>query len=190
MKKKTKLENPVLIHASLKENRGSIIRNGLYASQNPILINGIYTFPEGRGHLKKLFNKNDYDFYAITLKPTSIVYWTEASRPLDFVLGNCGVKVIDVWKYILRGTFLRSRKEILLAEKNKELWLDWKSEFSRSAEKYLIDNNYSCIQQGGEFVITNLDAIDSIFLIQNPPIKIKVSYFKFKSSKITETGLV
>lgn len=169
MKNGGSFEKSVFIHSAEKEHRDSIIANGLHGSKNPVVINGIFTFPEQWGHHKSSFDKSQFDQYKIKLKDNAVIFWTDSNRPLDALMGSGTPEYNKVYNDILKNTSLKSKDEVMnvlmnLHGGNNEVWFKWKAEFSRGIEKYLNQNGYAGIQQGGEIVITDLNAIESITL--------------------------
>lgn len=156
------------IHASDKKNRRSILENGLGASNNPVIVNGIYTFPKDWGHWgQETFG--DKDWYYIKLKKDAKIYWTDADRPIDMEFGRGSSEFKRVYKDLVAKTG-KTKKEIAYLQ--GEEWFAWKTEFSRLMEGYLRDNGYDAIQKGGEVVIVNLDAIQSVLLDNKTPVKL------------------
>jgi len=156
------------IHASDKKNRKSILENGLGASNNPVIVNGIYTFPKDWGHWgQETFG--DKDWYYIKLKKDAKIYWTDADRPIDMEFGRGSSEFKRVYKDLIAKTG-KTKKEIAYLQ--GEEWFEWKTQFSRLMEEYLRDNGYDAIQKGGEVVIVNLDAIQSVLLDNKTPIKL------------------
>ena len=157
-------EKSVFIHSAEKTDRDSIIENGLHASKNPVLITGIYTFPkQWKHHLQ--FSKKEYDYYEIRLKPDTKLFWTESDRPIDALLGNGNEEYNKVWADIISKTSLKNRESILsVITTNQKAWFKWKEQFSLGMDKYLKENNYAGIQEGGQVIITYFDAIESVLM--------------------------
>ena len=182
------LKESVFIHSAEKEHRDSIIANGLHASKNPVVLNGIYTFPEAWGHHLQ-FDKKYYDQYEIRLKGGSEIYWTDSDRPMDALLGSGTADYRQLWQKLIQNTSLKSKEEIINSltgmGEDKEKWFKWKTEFSRELEKYLNENGYAGIQEGGQIVITDLNSIKDITLNGK---KIKVNLDK-KTKKMKNDNL-
>ncbi len=163
------LKKHILIHSAKKEHRDSIAKNGLHASKNPVVINGIFTFPEEWGHHKTSFDKKSYDYYEIILKDNAVIFWTDSDRPMDAIFGNGSDEYVQVYDKLIVNTSAKSREGVMqfisgFQSGDNKKWFDWKTEFSREMEKYLNENGYAGIQEGGQIVITDLNSIESIKL--------------------------
>lgn len=166
---KGQFEKSVFIHSAEKTNRNSILENGLHATKNPVILKGIFTFPEQWGHHKDAFDKKEFDFYKITLKDGSKLFWTDSDRPMDAIFGNGNDEYNKVYDKLVQNTSAKNREGVMkfisgFQGGDNKKWFDWKSEFSREMEKYLAENNYAGIQEGGQVVITDLNSIESITL--------------------------
>jgi hypothetical protein len=180
-------EKSVFIHSAEKENRDSIVEHGLRTTNNPVLIKGIYTFPEQWGHHKDSFDKKHYDFYEIRLKNDAKLFWTDTDRPMDAIFGNGSDEYGKVYDKLVSNTSAKNREGVMkfisgFQGGDNKKWFDWKTEFSREMEKYLSENKYAGIQEGGQVVITDLDSIESILL--NGKTEIKVGH----NEKMSKSG--
>jgi hypothetical protein len=161
------------VHSSKKENRKSISEHGLGASDNPVITSGIYTFPEEDA--REMFDPKEYDYYHIKLKPGSKILITDSDRPMDYVLGNFASPFKKEWERIVKETGLNGQEDILKLLGTRDEWFEWKAKFHRGVERYLQDNGYAGIQEGGQFTITDLSKIESIKLNDESDALVKVN---------------
>jgi len=171
-------EKEILVHSTEKSNTPSIIENGLGASDNPVITSGIYTFPQSWDLHNSSFDKKQTDFYYIKMKPGSKILWTDADRPMDYLFGRVGKEFKPVWEKIVKETGMKDENSIFGLGMGTPAWFEWKTKFHRAVEKYMKDNGYDYIQEGGQIVITNLDAIESIMLNKKMPIKINLDKYR------------
>lgn len=176
-------EREILVHGTNKENTPSILEDGLGASDNPVITSGIYTFPVSWDNHNTSFDKKTTDFYYIKMKPGSKILWTDADRPMDYLFGRVGKEFRPAWEKILKETGVKDEETLYYLGVGSPGWFEWKTKFHRAVEKYMIENGYDYIQEGGQIVITNLGAIESIMLNKKTPIKInKEKYRQGKKS--------
>jgi len=116
---------------------------------------------------KEVFGGEGKDEYRIKLKPDAKILWTDTDRPMDMYYGGGNKQYKKIYAEML-GKTGKTKEQVLAMddiEDDKEfdeVWFGWKTKFSRELEKYLSENNFDVIQQGGEFVIVNVDSIESV----------------------------
>lgn len=152
----------IFVHSSKKSNLESIKKEGLGATDNPVITCGIYTFTEADA--KEMFSRSEYDFYYIRLKPDSKILYTDSDRPLDYLTGNFESPFKKEWERIIKETGMNGPEDIMKIFGRGEPWFAWKTKFHRAVEKYLAENGYAGIQEGGQTVITDLNQIASVRL--------------------------
>lgn len=150
----------LFVHSSEKDTADSITEKGLGASGNPVLTRGIYTFL--KEDADESYDKKQFDHYHIRLKKGSKILYTDSDRPLDYLIGNFNSPFRAEWDKIIKNTGISGPEEIMAIFGKGEVWFTWKAKFHREIEKYLEANGYAGIQEGGQIVITNLDAIESV----------------------------
>jgi len=142
--------NRPLIHETRKENLKSILNNGFNKSKNENITMGVYTIPEKwKGESFGDGSSRGGVEISIKLKDGAKIFWSDTDRPMDFYNGRGN-------KY-----FVKLFKEL---SNKKSQWLSFEDriKYLRKFEKWLSQNGYCGVQQGGEIVITDLSCIDSI----------------------------
>lgn len=140
------------IHEAEKQNVEDILKNGFKIGTNPYITTGVYTIPI-------VYKQNKFDEtnrtqeLAIYLKKGSKIFWTNSERPTDYYRGY-GNKFYEKLYSHLNSGHKTPRDDW----NNKETQRD----FCRRMEKWLFENGYVGVQQGGEIVITDLNAIQDI----------------------------
>jgi GNAT superfamily N-acetyltransferase len=134
-----------LIHETIKEYAKSILKEGFKKSSNKNITLGVYTIP-------LVWKESPFDNSSrsgielkVKLKKGSKIFWTNTNRPMDFYYG-VGNKYFNSLFKKLGGKHDDSTR----------------LKFLRNFEKWLDDNGYCGVQQGGEIVITNLSCIDIV----------------------------
>jgi hypothetical protein len=148
----------IFVHETNKEDANSILENGFKINENPVITNGVYTIPKnwkqnniGRGGVE----------LEIILKPNKKIFWTDTDRPMDYFLGFGNKFFTKLYKKLNKGEISPYQARVEMNDDNQ--WFKSKINFSRKMEKWLEDNGYVGIQQGGEVVLTDL----SSFVIKN-----------------------
>ena len=139
------------IHETKKENANSILKNGFRLGSNPRITKGIYTIP-----LQWKREKFDWGVESIELeielKEGSKIFWTNTERPSDFYYGQGNKYFNNLYKKLHKG--------------NPSLLKDGSDEnriaYNKRMEKWLDENGYVGVQQGGEIVITDPKAIEKV----------------------------
>lgn len=153
------------IHETDKGSAEKIINQGFVLKPKKN-TNGIYTIPYGFKNEK--FDKNKVELI-VWLKPNSKILWTDTKYPSDFYVGygnkfyqNIYKELNPEWESTLKnqGDFLGSSKQ---------------GEFCRKLESWLKENGYCGVQQGGEYVITDLSCVD---------------YIEYKDDEYEDGGLI
>ena len=134
-----------LIHETINKYANSILKEGFKKSSNKNITLGVYTIP-------LVWKKSPFDNSSrsgteikVKLKKGSKIFWTNTNRPMDFYYG--------VGNKYFNSLFKK------LGGKNDD---STRLKFLRNFEKWLDDNGYCGVQQGGEIVITNLSCIDKV----------------------------
>jgi hypothetical protein len=88
---------------------------------------------------------------------------------MDAIFGNGSDEYRQVYDKLVANTSAKNREGVMefitgFQSGNNENWFNWKTEFSREVEKYLNENGYVGIQEGGQIVITDLNSIESVTL--------------------------
>ena len=148
----------IFVHETNKEDANSILENGFKINENPVITNGVYTIPKnwkqnniGRGGVE----------LEIILKPNKKIFWTDTDRPMDYYLGFGNKFFTKLYKKLNKGEISPYQARVEMNDDNQ--YFKSKINFSRKMEKWLEDNGYVGIQQGGEVVLTDL----SSFVIKN-----------------------
>jgi ribosomal protein S18 acetylase RimI-like enzyme len=150
-----------LIHETTKDNAKSILKGGFKVGNNHNITKGVYTIP--MDWKNKKFDEKKEELI-ITLKEGSNIFWTNSERPTDYYIGDGNKFYQNLYKKINNG-FITPNDDYFNKEVNKE--------FNERMEKWLKENKYVGVQQGGEIVITDLNAISSLKILNrsNPDIR-------------------
>ena len=141
-----------LIHETNNENAKIILEKGFNLSKNQFITNGVYTIPIIYKNEK--FDRTDRTKELVVwLKEGAKIFWTNSERPTDYYLGYGNEYYEKLYNKINLGH--KSPKDDW---QNK----DYQKYFCRRMEKWLKENGYAGVQQGGEIVITDLSAIDYV----------------------------
>lgn len=147
------------IHETSQEDAKSILQNGFILSEK-VITKGVYTIPESWKEAKLNRPNNQSIELSVLLKKGAKIFWTDSDRPTDYYYGYGNKFYIKLYKKLNKGEV--SPYEAYIKMNDRELWHKRKAEFCRKMEKWLKENGYCGIQQGGEIVITDLQAIKSI----------------------------
>ncbi len=150
---KVNMSDIPFIHETTKEIADKILKEGFIVSKNDNITKGVYTIPIV--YKKEPFNGQEIEI-EVLLKPNSKIFWTNTKRPNDFYYGVGNNFFNDL--FIKLGGNINDNNRIV---------------FLRNMEKWLSNNGYCGVQQGGEIVITDLSCIESIqqFERHNPDIQ-------------------
>ena len=150
---KVNMSDIPFIHETTKEIADKILKEGFIVSKNDNITKGVYTIPIV--YKKEPFNGQEIEI-EVLLKPNSKIFWTNTKRPNDFYYGVGNNFFNDL--FIKLGGNINDNNRIV---------------FLRNMEKWLSNNGYCGVQQGGEIVITDLSCIESIqqFERHNPDIR-------------------
>jgi hypothetical protein len=141
----------LLIHEAPEENAIQIKKEGFRKPQNEIITKGVYTIPLAWKN-KKFDDRPVSQELVITLKEGSKIFWSNSPRPTDFYIGYGNKFYENLFNELNKG-YTSPRKSY--TDENRSSYL-------RRFEKWLKNNGYVGVQQGGEIVITDYSAIDSI----------------------------
>lgn len=142
---------PYIHEASIDEAQ-KILKSGFVIGRNPIITKGVYTIPIVWKNEK--FNPtNETQELIVWLKDGVEIFWTNSERPTDYYIGYGNKYYNNLYNKLNLGH--KTPKDDF---NNK----DYQEAFCRRMEKWLKENNYVGVQQGGEIVITDLNAIDYI----------------------------
>lgn len=139
-----------LIHETEKDNIDSILNSGFRKPTNENITLGIYTIPEKwKSSSFGATSSRSGGELEIKLKEGAKIFWSNSDRPMDFYSGRGN-------KYFVKLFTQLSNK--------KPQWLSFEDriKFLRKFEKWLSQNGYCGVQQGGEIVITDLSCIETI----------------------------
>ena len=166
------------IHETDELIANKILVDGFKLPTNPHVTKGVYTTPIVYKNEK--FNRtNKTKELSIWLKDGAKIFWTNSERPTDYYLGY-GNKF-----------YQKLYDEINLGHKTpKDDWnnKEYQQQFCRRMEKWLKDNGYAGVQQGGEIVITDLSAIDYVELFNRENYDLQYKRGGKTSKKIEATG--
>ena len=153
---KVNMSDIPFIHETTKEIADKILKEGFIVSKNDNITKGVYTIPIV--YKKESFNSQEIEL-EVFLKPNSKIFWTNTKRPMDFYYG-VGNNFFNAL-FIKLGGNQRDNNRIV---------------FLRNMEKWLSNNGYCGIQQGGEIVITDLSCIESIQQFERHNTDIHIRY--------------
>lgn len=153
---KVNMSDISFIHETSKEIADKILKEGFIVSKNENITKGVYTIPIV--YKKESFNSQEIEL-EVFLKPNSKIFWTNTKRPMDFYYG-VGNNFFNAL-FIKLGGNQRDNNRIV---------------FLRNMEKWLSNNGYCGIQQGGEIVITDLSCIESIQQFERHNTDIHIRY--------------
>ena len=140
------------IHETKKSAVQEILKSGFVIGTNPVITKGVYTIPIVWKNEK--FDRTDNtQELVIWLKEGAKIFWTNTERPTDYYLGYGNKFYENLYSKLNEGH--KSPKDDF---NNKQ----YQEAFCRRMEKWLKDNGYGGVQQGGEVVITDLESIDYI----------------------------
>jgi hypothetical protein len=141
----------LLIHEAPEENAIQIKKEGFRKPQNEKITKGVYTIPLAWKN-KKFDDRPVSQELVITLKEGSKIFWSNSPRPTDFYIGYGNKFYENLFNELNKG-YTSPRKSY--TDENRSSYL-------RRFEEWLKNNGYVGVQQGGEIVITDYSAIDSI----------------------------
>ncbi len=155
---KVNMSDIAFIHETTKEIAKKIQKNGFVIGKYPYNTNGVYVIPMPYKPKPFFDKKKNISFVelAIYLKPKSKIFWTNSKYPSDYYLGYGNKYYQNLYKK------LNENYEFSIKNQNSYFGSEAQEKFNRNMEKWLSNNDYCGVQQGGEIVITDLSCIESI----------------------------
>jgi hypothetical protein len=141
-----------LIHEASSQNAKKILKYGFNKSTNKYITNGVYTIPLPF-KTEKFDSRDSEKELVVWLKKGSKIFWTNSDRPTEYYLGDGNIFYKRLYNDLNKG--YKTPKDDFTDK-------DSQADFSRRMESWLKNSGYVGVQQGGEVVITDFNAIESI----------------------------